>query len=171
MKKAIAVIILIFMCANLSGCSDQWRRKFIRKKKEPVKMPRVHQIKKYEKKPTPELYQKHFAYWVSWQSELLTVLGQNHKKDMRCMEEIVGNLKDMQAILVPEKAAKLAPHIERIVRVRDIVAREELTQSNSEYVRMTLEREDRAIKREFSYSKVKKYLKTNFDEGEESQTK
>ncbi len=163
MKRWLAFTLVIFMLANLTGC-EAVRKKFTRKKKEPVKIPRLYQVKKYEKKPTPELYKKHYAYWSSWQSELIRVLGQNHKKDMRCIEEIAGNLRDMQNILVPEKGAILGNHIDKLVKTRDIIFKEELTQANKDYVKRTLEREDRFIKREFVYEKVKNYFKKSFDE-------
>ncbi len=163
MKKLIAFFLIFFVLLNLAGC-EAFRKKFIRKKKEAVKMPRIYQLKKYEKKPTPELYKKHYAYWVTWQSELIRVLGDNHKKDTRCMEEIISNLNDMQNMLVKEKADALSPRIKKLVTVKDIIFNEELTQANKDYVKRTLEREDRAIKRGFYYDKVKDYLKKNFEE-------
>ncbi|MBI4974290.1 MAG: hypothetical protein HZC19_00485 [Candidatus Omnitrophica bacterium] len=164
MKRALALVLIFFILANLTGC-ETMRKKFTRKKKEPVKMPRIYQVRKYEKKPTPELYKKHYAFWTSWQSELISVLGQNHKKDMRCIEEIIGNLSDMQNILVQEKADQLKTHIDKLVKVKDIIFNEELTQWNKDYVKRTLEKEDRAIKREFSYKKVKDYLKVSYEDG------
>lgn len=162
-KKLIAFLLIFFVLLNLAGC-ESFRKKFTRKKKETVKMPRIYQLKKYEKKPTPELYKKHYAYWVTWQSELIRVLGENHKKDTRCIEEIVSNLDDMQNMLVKEKADALSPHIKKLVTVKDIIFNEELTQANKDYVKRTLEREDRSIKRDFYYDKVKDYLKKSFEE-------
>ena len=170
MRKAISGLIIFFLLLNLAGC-DSIQKKFTRKKKEPVKAPRLYQEKKYEKKPTPELYKKHFSYWVSWQSELISLLGQNHKKDARCIEEIVGNLKDMQNILVPEKGVEMESHIEKLEKVKNIILNEDLSQANKVYVMATLEREDRAIKREFKYSKVKNYFKKSFDDDAVQQPK
>ncbi len=167
MKKWIYFFLICSIILNLTGC-EAVRKKFTRKKKEPVKMPRIYQVKIYEKKPSPELYKKHYAYWVSWQSELIRVLGQNHKKDVRCIEEIMGNLNDMRNILINEKGDVLAPHIEKMEKVKDLIFKEDLTQANKDYVRRTLEREERFIKKEFVFDKVKDYLKKSFDD--ESQT-
>lgn len=164
MRKTISVLLIFFLLLGLAGCAGL-QRKFTRKKKEPVKKPRIYQIKKYEKKPSVELYKKHYAYWVTWQSELIKVLGYNHKKDMRCIEEIVSNLKDMQNILVREKAEEMAPHIARLSKVKDAIFKEELTEINRTYVLATLEREDRTIKREFNINKVKNSLRKSFDDG------
>ena len=163
MKKALSAILIFFLLLNLTGC-ETLRKKFTRKKKETVKMPHIYQVRKYEKKPSPELYQKHYAYWTSWQSEIIRVLGENHKKDARCIEEAVGQLYDMHNILVPEKAKELAPHIEKMANVKDIIFNEELTQANKDYVLRTLEREDRLIKKDFSPGKVKDYLKKSFED-------
>ena len=163
MRRAVSFFIILFMILSLAGC-DSLQRKFTRKKKEAVKMPRIYQEKKYIKKPSPELYKKHYSYWTSWQSELIQVLGNNHKKDMRCIDEAVSNLRDMQSILVPKKAEELQPHIDKLARVRETIFNEELTQANRDYVLRTLEREDRYIKREFHYNKVKKYLREHFDD-------
>lgn len=168
MKKFGIIFIVLLLIFNISGCAAL-QKKFTRKKKTEVRMPRIYQVKKYEKRPTPELYEKHYSYWVTWQSELLQRLGKNHKKDVRCIEEILSNLQDMQNMLVPEKAKELAPHIEKLMKVRDIILRDELDSANKDYVRMTLEREDRAIKRYFHFDKVKNYLKKSLEEEGEDQ--
>ena len=163
MKKALSIILIFFLLLNITGC-ESLRKKFTRKKKETVKMPHIYQVRKYEKKPSPELYQKHYVYWTSWQTELISVLGENQKKDRRCIEEAVGQLCDMQNILVPEKGQELAPHIEKMMSVKDTIFNEELTQANRDYVLRTLEREDRLIKKDFSPGKVKNYLKKKFED-------
>jgi len=163
MKRSIAFMLVFFMLAAMTGC-EPLKKKFTRKPKTPVKMPRIYQVKKYEKKPTPQLYQKHYSYWVTWQSELIKVLGQNHKKDVMCIEQIISNLKDMQNILVKEKGDVLAPHIANMDRVKDVIIHEDLSQFNKDYVSRTLEKEDRIIKREFSPAKVRNNLKKSFEE-------
>lgn len=167
MKKIVAWFLVIFMLASLTGC-ETLAKKFRRKKKETVHMPRIYQVKKYVKEPTPALYKKHFAYWASFQSDLIQELGDNHKRDLLSIEQVVGNLKDMQSILVPEKAQELEPHIQRLSKIRDIIASEDLTTANRTYVMNTLEREDRYIKKEFVYKKVKDCLRKSFDDEPQS---
>ena len=167
MKKVISWLLVILMIAGMTGC-EPLAKKFRRKKKETVRMPRIHQVQKYEKKPSQELYKKHFSYWSSWQSELIKVLGKNHKKDEVCIEHIMSNLADMQGILIPEKGAQLAVHIKRLSEVRDVILNEDLSVANRDYVLRTLEREDRYIKRDFSYRKVKSCLRKSFNDEEES---
>lgn len=162
MKRWIVFVTVSILIFNITGCASL-QRKFIRKKKGPKK-PRIYQLKKYVKKPTPELYKKHYAYWMTWQSEIISDLGRSHKKDVRCIEEIIGNLRDMQNILVAEKADLLERHIIRLTGVKDTILKEDLSQYNRHSILQTLESEDRAIKREFCYPKVKDYLKKEFED-------
>ncbi len=168
MKRILACVIMFCLLLNITGC-ESMRKKFTRKKKESVKAPRIYQVKKYVKKPSPELYKKHYVYWMTWHSELLRVLGDNHKKDLSCIEGIISNLKDMQGILTDEKAAKLKPRIDSMLKVKEIIVNEDLTMFNKDYVRRTLEREDRAIKREFVYDKVKDSLRKSFEDENEKE--
>ena len=162
MKRWIIFLALVFFAANLTGC-DAVQRKFTRKRKE-VKTPRFYQLKKYPKKPSPELYKQHFAYWRSWQEELIEFLGQNHKKDVRAVEEATGQLKDLQDLLIPSKAEEMEPHIESMQSARDIIFRGDLNFANKDYVRRIIEKEDRSIKRWFCYEKVKNSLRTGAEE-------
>jgi hypothetical protein len=149
---------------TITGCSPEWQKKFIRKKKE-VKKTRIYQLKKYEKKPTLELYRKHYVYWETWQSELIEVLGDNHKKDMRCAIEALSNLQDMQNVLIPEKGEKLTKHINSMTQVKDMVMRNDESQpARRDYIRQRLEHIDRVVKAEFSPKIVKNYIKKSFDE-------
>ncbi|MDP2913593.1 MAG: hypothetical protein Q8N91_06265 [Candidatus Omnitrophota bacterium] len=166
MKKWIMVFVLFFTIANCCGCAGL-SKKFIRKRKEPVKKPRIYQVRIYDKKPTPELYKKHYAYWMAWQSELISDLGQSHKKDARCIEEIVGNLIDMRNMLVKEKADGLEGHIDKLAGVRDVIVAEQLSQFNRHLIKGVLEREDRAVKKKFNFNRVKNYLKTSFEDESE----
>ncbi|MDD5496316.1 MAG: hypothetical protein PHP46_04355 [Candidatus Omnitrophica bacterium] len=164
-RRIIAALLAFVILANLAGCEGV-AKKFRRKKKEKPKVPRIVQTKKYEKKPSIELYEKHYVYWMTWQSELISVLGKNNKKDSRCINEIVGNLKDMQNILVKEKADGLERHIKRLESVRDTIVRAAMGPASKDNIRITLEREDRLIKTDFSPKKMRNYLKKSFDEDE-----
>ena len=163
MKKITTLIIVVALAISLVGC-DALQRKFTRKKKKKAKRPRIYQVKKYELVPTPELYNKHYVYWQTWSGEIIELLGQNHKKDVRCIEEIVGQLNDMQNILVEPKVSELQKHIDRMEDVQDTIKRGGLSFATQASVKQKLEREDRAIKREFITSKVKSYIKESFED-------
>ena len=113
MRKISVFVMVFFIAVTLAGC-DSLQRKFTRKKKETKPVPRLYQLKKYDVKPSTELYSKHYAYWQSWMSELIQDLGGNHKKDVRCIDEALSQLSDMRNILVQEKADALTKHMRRI---------------------------------------------------------
>lgn len=167
MRRAMSVLVVIIVVMGLAGC-DAVQRKFTRKSKT-VKAPRIYQIRKYDIKPSADLYSKHYAYWQSWQSELIQDLGQNHKKDKRCIEEILMQLGAMQNILVREKADELGKHIARLEDVRDTITKQEIDKFNRSGTLMVLEREDRYIKTGFPVSKIKNYIRESFDEGPQAQ--
>ncbi len=167
MRRAMSVLMVVIVVTGLAGC-DAVQRKFTRKTKT-VKAPRIYQVKKYDIKPSADLYSKHYAYWRSWQSELIQELGQNHKKDKRCIEEILMQLGAMQNILVKDKADELGRHIARLEDVRDTITKQEVDTFNRSSTLMVLEREDRYIRSGFSVSRIKNYIKESFDEGSQAQ--
>ncbi len=163
MKRWGLVLLTIVLLVSLTGC-DALQRKFTRKNKAPVKRPRFYQVKKYTRKPSPLLYKQHYEYWASWQDQLIQVIGENHKKDKQCIEEAVGNLKDMQSILIPSKAEEMQVHIEKMEAAKEVIFKGDLSFANKDDIRRTLEREDRAIKRDFCYAKVKDCLRKEQDD-------
>ncbi len=165
MKKGLIMLTVIVLAFSVSGCAGL-QKKFTRKKKAPVStIPRYKAVKKYQKKPTQELYQRHYVFWKTWHSELLQVMGQNHKKDMSCIEEAIENLKDMRNMLTPEAASKIAPHISELEKVRAVIAGDEASTYNTAYIRRILEKEEKEIAGGFRYKKVKDCLKKGFDDG------
>ena len=166
MRKAFSILLIFAMLVSLAGCSEEWRRKFVRKKKDVAKKSRIYQTKRYTKEPTEVLYTKHYNYTISWLSELADDLGQNSKKDARCIEEALGQMRDVQFFLVPEKAKELDKHINRLKEIHDLILRRDLGHANMDYARRSVDREERFLRSEFYYNKIKKYMKKSFDEEE-----
>jgi hypothetical protein len=165
MKRLIAAMIIVCLAAGTANCENSWLQKFTRKKKNVKKTPKIYQLQRYPQKPSPELYKKHYSYVITWMSEIVSDLGQNHKKDVRCIEEIVMNMKTMQNILVPEWQEKFQPHVDKVMKIRETIVYENLSKFNADYVKNGLERENRAIKRDFCYTKVRDHLRANLEEG------
>jgi len=168
MRKIISLLVIFAILINTAGCSDSWRRKFIRKKKDVVKKPRIWQEKRYSKEPTEALYDKHYNYAITWLSDLANNLGENNKRDLMCAEEALAQMQDMQLCLISEKAKELDKHINHIGEVRDILKRRDLGQANKDYVRSTVDREERFLRSEFYYHKIQKFMKKSFEEDEEA---
>ena len=156
-------MLILTVAVSLTGCSETWRRKFVRKKKDAVKMPHIYQLKKYTKEPSESLYTKHYNYTISWLSELVDDMGKNHKKDARCIEEALGQLENMQVFFVPEKAKELDKHIGRLKEVQGMILKQDLGQANMDYARRSVEREERFLRSEFYYDKVKNFMVKSFE--------
>ena len=110
MKKWVTFFLILAITVSLAGCSEEWRKKFVRKKKDVAKKPRIYQLKKYKKEPSEALYSKHYNYLITWLSELAGNIGNNSKKDALCINEALGQMKDIQYLLVEEKAKELDKH-------------------------------------------------------------
>jgi GH15 family glucan-1,4-alpha-glucosidase len=156
----------VIFTLNLAGCA-QVQRKFTRKKKL-TKIPHYHPVRPYEKSPVPELYQKHYVYWQSWHSELLQVIGDNYKKDRRCISEAISNLRDMQTMLVPEKSAELGKIIAKLETVRAEIEKGGPSGYNTVYLRDILESQGCKVTTKFRYVKVKDCLVVGDAEGDDT---
>ena len=167
MRRWVTLFLILAMTVSLAGCSEEWRKKFIRKKRGPAKKPRIYQVKRYNKEPTEALYAKHYNYAITWLSELVDDLGKNNKKDTRCIEEALTQIKDLQLFLVPRKASQLDKHINKLKEVQDLILKRDLGHANIDYARRSIEREERFLRSEFYYDKIKDCMKGSFeDEGE-----
>ena len=165
LRVTVLLLLLAVFTLDLTGCA-QLQKKFTRKKKAALtKLPAYRPVKEYKKQPAAELYQRHYVFWSSWHSELLSVMGQNRKKDTRCIGEIISNLKDMQNILTPEKGAELEKHIAKLEVVRGKIAEGPLSTYDTISIRDTLEHEEKVIEDNFRYKKVKDYLRENSGNG------
>lgn len=159
MKKRIAVTAIVLpLILMLSGC-EAFVRKFTRKsKKEGVREELVLTPEEYAppKKSPEELYRDSFLYWKSWHDELITSLqyGNNHKKQMDCMQEAMKNLNQMRALLKPAKQQELDVYIGRMKLLQAEIARDSfgmrvpLNTANAERIR-------KGIIKNFSFPGIK----------------
>jgi len=159
--RAVKIILSVALLVNLFGCAAL-KKKFTRKKKSKKVAPVFYKGRKYNIKPSLELYEKHYVFWVNWHRKLIDELGKNVKSDIRSSQEVIGNLQDMESLLVDEKAALLAPHIEEIEKAKSIIDKRTMTTANETRIRRILERELRVIKREFSIGSMTGYIRVDW---------
>jgi len=164
--KLLTVFMVIVLLAGTSGCAAL-KKKFTRKTKEKPKTPVFYQVRKYNIKPSMELYEKHYIFWINWQRKLIAELGKNFKNDIRCSQEIEGNVIDMVSLLVDDEAAKLTTHLEELSKIRAILEKRNMTKVNETRIRQILEREYRVIKREFSPGKMSDHIRKDWKKEEE----
>ncbi|MBI3332800.1 MAG: hypothetical protein HYZ93_01765 [Candidatus Omnitrophica bacterium] len=154
----------MFLCLALvtAGCGPQWKKKFVRKRKN-VEGPQAVLVLEPDVRathPPAVRYQEHFAYWKSWHSELLNSYGENRKRDLRHLVGMISELRAMAEVA----SGPPAEHLRRIlVELGDLEDSWERSQGGwppSANIRVRLERLEREIDKELHYSKVKKWIGT-----------
>lgn len=97
-----ALVFLVILCLLTEGCSPEWKRKFIRKKKGDEQGPQPILVLHSGDRalhPPQARYRQRYAFWKSWHAELLISLGQIRKRDLQYLHGVIGELQSMQAIL------------------------------------------------------------------------
>ena len=152
-------LILVFL---ISGCASL-KDKFIRKPKEKDKDRKYYVVKEYDVHPSLELYTKRYIFWKNWQRELLGVLrSDNHKKIVVSAEQATSNLYDMKRMLVDEKGDQLQEIISQMSDVEQTIKKQRITQGNIVRIRRKIESLGRKVKKDFSYTKVRGYIRDDF---------
>jgi len=161
LRGILYLIASVVILTQLTGCASL-RKKFIRKKKVTKETPHYSRIREYDNVPTMELYTKHYIFWKSWHREIMELLGQNSKKDKRCIDEMIGNLEDMKAMLVDEKGDQLDGHIQVLRDIKRDIVGGALTHFTRVRVRRTLEKEFTLIKINFTYRKMEPFIRAEY---------
>jgi len=149
--------IILILCLSISGCA-QIKRKFTRGK-EPKKVTPIIEIKDYSSTlKIDELYKKHFVFWKYWQDELIHNLGGNIKKQKRCYNEALIELKTIASYLQEQKRKSLQPYIDILEEMREDVNNPVLSQVVLHRLKSELGEHKRIVDREFSLTKMKSWL-------------
>jgi hypothetical protein len=158
-RRGVAFFLLFFVsCLLVEGCNSSWRKKFIRKKKKEVAAPQAFLVLQPDHKavfPPDVRYRQHYAFWKSWHGELLGSLGQIHKRDIRTMDGVIGELRAMQADLSGPPAERLKEILSELSALQD---EWESSPGNAPVPashRTRLEKLQREISKKFHYSNVK----------------
>ena len=165
MKKRTFNLALVLavsgMVLGLSGCALS-KIKLTPKRKAKEKTAVFSTGRVYNVKPNPDLYEKHYIFWINWHKKFIERLGKNTKSDLRSSEEMISNLCDMSALLTDDKSLALAPHIAEVEKIKAIVEERNLTKANETRIRHIAEREYRAIKMDFPPKKMNPYIREDW---------
>lgn len=146
---------------TLIGC-DAFVRKFSRKPKRD-NLPKEEMVLVPEEyKPAmdkEELYRQYMLFWQSWQDELIESLTEkkSNKKQISCAEEAIKNLLGLRGLLDEARKKKLDVYIAQMVELQALIAKDVYGSNSLENVR-SAEIIKRAVLRDFSFHKIKKYL-------------
>jgi len=150
------------MFSGLLGC-DAFVRKFTRKPKKD-KQSRVRPVlapKEYKPDMTQEeIYRQYFLFWKSWHDELIQSLigGASYKRQRGCLEQAIENLNHLRMMLTSEKQQELDEYIDQLQGMKGMLKSDPYG-TNRASSRLTAERIKMRILKEFSYGKIKEYLK------------
>ena len=155
-RVAAGFLLACSLCLLAEGCSPQWRRKFIRKRKnvEPPQAVLVLQTDLKALHPPHDRYREHFALWKTWHTELLDSYGQIRKRDIMYLSGVIGELRALQQLLQDKPSGSMR---EILVELNDLQARWAAAPNPwgpSAATRSRLEQLLRRINRDFQYSNV-----------------
>jgi len=161
-KNVFSIIAVYFVILNLIGC-EAFVRKFTRKSKN-ENLPQTEMVlvpEEYrEIMGKEELYRQYFLFWKSWHDELISSLslGANHKKQIGSANEAIKNLEQLKAYLNAEKQKESDIYLNQLKTLKELITKDAYG-SNCSVNRYTAESIRRSILREFSYSKMKNFLR------------
>lgn len=160
-QRVLCCLLLTASCLlATTGCSPEWKRKFIRKGKEvktdqPVLVLQADQQAMY---PPEVRYQEHFAYWKSWHSDLLASLGEIRKRDLRTLDGVIGELRAMATVLSGPPSEHLRKILVELGDLRERWQNAPGSDSSPAQARSRLEQIQREIDKSLHYSKVKEWV-------------
>lgn len=162
--RSLAVLLFAIsyslFAVSLAGCGVDWKRKFIRKRKD-LRPPQAILTLEPDHKavlPAPDRYREHYAFWKSWHSELLASYGQIRKRDRAYLSGAIGELEGMQAILAGEPATRLTGILKELRETERAWAQAPPSWHPPTAVRTRLQQMERQIAKEFHYSRVKSFI-------------
>lgn len=166
MKERARLLLIVFMClsiVSLSGC-ETVRRKFVRKakaeKENPEEVIYVPQEYPVQVTSNEDTYRNYYTFWKGWHQELIEVLseGQNHKKQVECINEIVSNLNKMKDLLTLDAQSGLNESIQKIIPIKDEIVAGKSNPSNFAIMKVKLESIKNKIAKDYIIKKIKQSI-------------
>ncbi len=164
-KNYLKLALLIVLIINLSGCAEL-RKKFVRKKKPRKEEVSFYRVEEYKVQPPHGRYQDHYVLWHNWQLDLERMEGTSHLRDLRSLNESLRHLTVMRDLLEDEKAEELDIQIKYTEGLREKLKKTKKDIVKDPHSRKLIERIGRIVVNNFSYNRMKDYIKS--DNSEES---
>jgi len=158
-RKMLKAVLIIALAFGLCGCAELGR-KFIRKKDPKKEKVSFYSPEEYRPKPAPERYQEHFMLWRSWHSDMERMGESSHLRDMNSASEALRHLTAMRDLLEEERALKLDEQIRHIEKLKNRLKKSKKDITKDPHSRRLLERVGRVITNNFSYNRMREYIKS-----------
>ncbi len=160
LRRFFLLSLIGLLVLETSGCGPQWKRKFVRKKKQvTVEQPVLVLQSEMEATQPPEVrYQAHFVYWKSWHTELIDYLGEVRKRDLRYLNGTIGELRAMAELISGPPADRLRKILTELSEMEEAWNKAPASSKPSATDRTRLEKLRREIDKNLHYSKVKQWI-------------
>lgn len=159
LNKFTKLVLIAVLVTSLSGCAEL-AKKFTPKKKPGKEDYSFYQIEDYKPRPAPERYVKNYILWHNWHSELERADDTSYTRDVFNANETLKYLTAMRDLLVEEQAKKLDAQIGDMRAVVDYIEKRMECIKDNVRNRRTVERVGRIVQDEFSYKRMRNYIKT-----------
>lgn len=162
-KNYLKLALIIVLIANICGCAEL-RKKFVRKKKPRKEEVSFYRVQEYKPRPPHERYQDHYVLWHNWQLDLERMEGTSHLRDIRSLNESLRHLTAMRDLLEDEKAKGLDIQIKYTEGLREKLKKTKKDIAKDPHSRKLIERIGRIVVNNFSYNRMKDYIKSDNSE-------
>jgi hypothetical protein len=169
--KIISFVLLFCVLLSSAGCSGTWRRKFVRAKKGEKQEGPVLQPYDYAREFTnQQLYANNYTFWRNSQSELIkSIKSKDSQKRISSQTVyVLADIRKLSGLLVEEKAAELKPYITELEEIINKINQPNYVSSNSNALASSLSRHYRAVSRDFSYRRMKNFIRRDEEQKEEA---
>jgi DNA repair ATPase RecN len=170
--RFIVYIMLIMVVLSFTGCSGTWRKKFVRAKKGEEKEGPILQPYDYAREFTNnQLYANNYTFWRNSESELIKAIKSkdNAKRIRNNAGYAITDINKLSSLLVDEKAAQLQQYIAELEDVIEKIQQPNYVSSNSNTLVSRLSKHYRAVSRDFSYRRMKDFIKPDTDKKEKAE--
>ena len=150
----------LLLCFVMTGCSTEWRRKFIRRRKTATPAQPVLLLQSdVQATGAPDVrYREHFAYWKSWHSELLLSLGESRKRDLSYLNGTIGELLAMAQLLSGPPGERMKSILNELNDLQESRSHTHGAWQPTPAARACLEQLKREIDKNLHFSKVKEWI-------------
>jgi hypothetical protein len=162
-RKSLLIIFVCIAVTSFFGCQTL-KKKFTRKSKaekenveEVVYSPQEYPVQVISNE---EMYRTYYTFWRGWHQELTEVLseGENRKKQVECINEIITDLNKMKDLLTPDVQANLKEYIQQLTPIQEEIIAGRSNATNFYSMKMKMESLRSKITKDYTPNKVKKYI-------------
>jgi hypothetical protein len=156
------LLCLVMIVLETVGCSESFRKKFVRKKKEATREEFIPVLEPVEypaaERSAEKRYRYFYSLWKVWSTDYLTSFDEkeNEKKEKYALVQVLKSLDEMKKWLKEEKQPQLNTYLEEVKKV-DAMYQLASAMRNRNAMRAQYERIMNGIRRDYAPKVMEKY--------------